>query len=178
MAQESSDDKRLKEAVKLLRKGVDGDKKAAKDAYDRFVEIRAAAPSDALIEAYYGSALALTGRDAVKPLEKSDKAQQGLDALDRAVAMNPDRTEVRLLRAGVCSRLPEDFFHRTKTAVDDYEWLLSHHNTNPDSLTERQLIQVLLDLGAAYETTNKPEQAKAAWRRLAQLDPKYKHLAK
>ncbi|MFC5700517.1 hypothetical protein ACFPVX_04405 [Cohnella faecalis] len=178
MAQEDSGDKRLKEAVKLLRKGVDGDKKAAKDAYERFVEIRAANPSDALIEAYYGSALALTGRDAVKPLDRSDKAQQGLDALDRAVAMNPERAEIRLIRAGVCSRLPEDFFHRTKTAVEDFEWLLSRHRTDPGSLTDRQLIQVLLDLGAAYEKTDKPEEAKAAWKRLAQLDPKYKHLAK
>jgi hypothetical protein len=76
-------------------------------------------PDNPLIEAYYSSSLALLARDAVKPLEKADKAQEGLDALNRAVTLDPNQKEIWLLRANVCLRLPESFFHCSKTAHEE-----------------------------------------------------------
>ncbi|WP_248893754.1 hypothetical protein [Bacillus methanolicus] len=76
-------------------KGVDGDKKAVKIAYEIFLKLRKTEPDNALIEAYYGSTLALLGRDAVQPLEKADKAQEGLDSLNQAISMDPNQVVAR-----------------------------------------------------------------------------------
>ncbi|RIE00502.1 hypothetical protein D3H35_28070 [Cohnella faecalis] len=52
---------------------------------------------------------------------------------------------------------PEDFFHAHKNGVEDFEWLLSASDGSRLA-NDRQLIQVLLDLGAAYEKTDKPKR--------------------
>lgn len=48
-----------------------------------------------LIESYYGSFLALLGRDAIQPLERAGNAQKGLDALDRAGSRDPNQKEIK-----------------------------------------------------------------------------------
>jgi tetratricopeptide (TPR) repeat protein len=164
----------FEEAKKLHHKGVDGDKKAAKDAYEKFAKLRAAEPKNALIEAYYGSSLALLGRDAVQPLERAEKAQNGLDALDRAVSMDPNQKEIRLLRANVSVRLPELFFHSSNTAIEDFTFLLDRYNANPGYLSRKQVGEILRNLSTAYQNAGKPDHAKATLQRLAKLDPKKK----
>ena len=67
-------------------------------ANEMLLKLREAEPDNALIEAYYGSTLVLLGRDAVKILEKVDKAEEGLDALNRAVSLDSNHKEIRLLR--------------------------------------------------------------------------------
>lgn len=174
MAEDKAYRKSFDEAVKLHRKGVQGDKKAAAAAHAHFAELRTADPANALVEAYYGSTLALLGRDAVHPLERSENVQLGLEALDRAVEMNPHKKTIRLIRANVCLRIPEEFFQRSQTAVEDYNYVLEKHRIKPDLLTREQLLQILHDLGTAYLNAGKPSEADATWQRLAQLDPKYK----
>ncbi|AJY73846.1 hypothetical protein [Paenibacillus beijingensis] len=172
MVEDKDRKQRFEQAVKLHQRGVNGEKKAAADAYKLLAELRAAEPSNARLEAYYGSTLTLMARDALQPLEKADKAQQGLNALDRAVSMDPDRIEIRLIRANVCLRLPEDFFHRSKTAIEDFSFLLARYETNPGLFSKEQLIQILNNLGASYRNAGKPNEANAVSQRLAQLDPK------
>lgn len=151
MPRSEADQKRFEEAVKLHRKGVDGNKSAVIEAHRHFAGLRTRYPGDALLEAYFGSSLALLGRDAVHPLEKADKAQQGLDALDRAVALDPDGIEIRMIRGKVCVRLPEDFFRRSATAIEDFTLLLDRNEANPGLLTAKQADDIRHDLAAAEE---------------------------
>lgn len=160
------------EAKKLHQKGVDGDKKAVKEAHEKFAKLRAAEPDNALIEAYYGSTLALLGRDALQPLEKAEKAQNGLDALDRAISMDPNQKRIRLMRANVCVRLPEAYFQSSETAIEDFNFLLDRYDEDSEYLSKKQVIEILRNLEKAYQTAGKPVEAKAVLQRLAKLERK------
>lgn len=158
----------FKEAKKLHSKGVDGDKKAVKSANEKLLKLREIEPDNALIEAYYGSSLALLARDAVKPLEKADKAQEGLDALNRAVTLDPNQKEVRLLRANVCLRLPESFFHCSKSAIEDFSFLLDRYQENASYLSPKQVSEILRNLKKAYQNAGKSDEGNAILQRLSQ----------
>lgn len=159
---------RFDAAMKLHHKAIEGNRQAVLDALAIFSELRAANPSDALAEAYYGSSLALKGRDAAQLFEKAQFAQQGLASLDRAVAMAPNNVVVKLIRANVCMRLPEHVFGRTQAAIDDFNDLLAQHQRNPGHLTPVQYRQVIQNLAKAYENAGKPNEAKAIRQRLSQ----------
>ncbi|AIE59899.1 hypothetical protein [Bacillus methanolicus] len=155
-------------------KGVDGDKKAVKIAYEIFLKLRKTEPDNALIEAYYGRTLALLGRDAVQPLEKADKAQEGLDSLNQEIPMDPNQKEIQLLRGNICLRLPESFFHCSETAIEDFTFLLDHYKENSNYLTPKQVREVLRNLSAAYQNAGKPDKANSFLQRLDQLELKKK----
>lgn len=166
--------KQFEEGKKVLMKGVDGDKKAVKIAYEIFLKLRKTDPDNALIEAYYGSTLALLGRDAVQPLEKADKAQDGLDSLNQAISMDPNQKEIRLLRANVCLRLPESFFYCSQTAIEDFSFLLDRYKEDPSYLTDKQVRGIMEDLSIAYKNVGKLSEANEVLQRLTQLSSKKK----
>ncbi|WP_027085916.1 tetratricopeptide repeat protein [Cohnella panacarvi] len=169
MAGDNTFKTRLDEAIKRHGKGIQGDRQAAADAYAQLSELRKADPNDALTEAYYGSSLALTARDETRILDKADKANQGLASLDRAVAMAPGNAVIRLIRANVCLRLPEDFFGRTQTAINDFSELLARNEKKPGFLTPVQHKEALQGLAKAYESIGKLNQARSIRQQLSQL---------
>lgn len=172
MADQSIHMKQFLEAKKLHNFGVDGDKKAVIKANEILLKLREAEPENALIEAYYGSTLVLLGRDAVKILERADKAQEGLDVLNRAVSLDSNNKEIRLLRGNICVRLPESFFHCSETAIEDFTFLLDHYNDNSNYLTPKQVLDVLRNLSTAYQNAGKSDKANSVLQRLNQLELK------
>jgi lipopolysaccharide biosynthesis regulator YciM len=166
--------KQFEKGKRVLMKGVDGDKKAVKIAYEIFLKLRKTEPDNALIEAYYGSTLVLLGRDAVQPLEKADKALEGLDSLNQAISMDPNQKEFRLLRGNVCLRLPESFFHCSQTAIEDFSFLLDRYKEDPSYLTNKQVRGIIEDLSAAYQNVGKLSEANEVLQRLTQLTSKKK----
>ncbi|WP_028394118.1 tetratricopeptide repeat protein [Bacillus cihuensis] len=174
MADQSVHRKQFEEAKILHNNGVDGDKKAVIKANEMLLKLREAEPENALIEAYYGSTLVLLGRDAVKILERADKAQEGLDSLNRAVSLDSNQKEIRLLRGNICLRLPESFFHCSETAIEDFNFLLDHYKENSNYLTPKQVREVLRNLSAAYQNAEKPDKANSVVQRLNQLELKKK----
>lgn len=72
--------------------------------------------------AYEGSFLCLQARDSLWPLRKWNRAQEGLELLDKAVQISPESVEVRVLRAAVTAHLPS-FFGRSAQAEKDLDWL-------------------------------------------------------
>ncbi|WP_235179278.1 tetratricopeptide repeat protein [Bacillus cihuensis] len=160
----------FEEGKRVLMKGADGDKNAVKIAYEIFLKLRKAEPDNAFIEAYYGSALTLLARDAVQPLEKADKAQEGLDSLNQAISMDPNQKEIRLLRSNVCLRLPESFFHCSQTAIEDFSFLLDRYKEDPSYLTNMQVRGIMEGLSAAYQNVGKLSEANEVLQRLTQLN--------
>jgi predicted Zn-dependent protease len=169
MAADNAFSARLDAAIKRHNKGVQGDRQAVADAFAQLSELRGADPNNALIEAYYGSSLALMARDETKVTNKADKANLALASLDRAVTMAPGNVVVRLIRANVCMRLPEDFFGRTQTAINDFNELLAQNQKKPGFLTTAQHKEVLQGLAKAYDSTGKASQAKAVRQQLSKL---------
>lgn len=142
MSKKSGHMSRFEEVKKLFRKAIEGDRKAVVNAYNLLEAERRSEPDNALFEAYNGSLLALKARDAVKPLEKADLAQAGLDSLQRAVELDPQHKEIRLLRANVCMRLPDSYFRCANTALDDFRLLLSRNQQSPGYLSSKQVEEI------------------------------------
>ena len=170
MTNQSVHTKQFEKAKSLHNNGVDGNKKAVIKANEILLKLREAEPENALIEAYYGSTLVLLGRDAVKILERADKAQEGLDALDRAVSLDSNNQEIRLLRGNICLRLPESLFHCSGTAIEDFTFLLDHYKESSNSLTPKQVRDVLQNLGVAYQNAGQPDKVNSVLQCLDQLE--------
>jgi hypothetical protein len=157
-----------------------GDKEATKKAYGFFREICKLDPEDQLAAAYLGSVISLLGRDSRDPNERIKLVLQGLKTLDGAVSKKPGNPEIRSLRGYVCFNLPEMFFHRTATAVEDFKTLILHYERDNNILKEEFYWQVLYDLGVAYKRLGRKSEAKVTWDNLLLIttDPKYKELIK
>ncbi|OCT13972.1 hypothetical protein A8709_00060 [Paenibacillus pectinilyticus] len=164
--------KQLKEAKELHQDGVDGDKKAAKSANEMLLKLRESQPQHALIEAYYGSSLALLARDAVKLLDKEEKALASLEALHHAVTLDPSNKEIRFLRGSVCLQLPESYFHSTQTAIEDFTFLLDRYQQASNYLTPKQVREALRKLSKAYQNIGNSDKANEFLQRLASMQPK------
>jgi hypothetical protein len=166
------------EAVKLFNLGVDGDKEAVQRAHGIFKEIWSQNPDNHLVEAYLGSTTALLGRDHPNLNEKFRLAIEGLKLLDSAVAKEPKNTEIRILRGHVCFNLPDMYFHRLTTAVEDFEFLISCYQRNKKLFSRDFYLKTLFDLGSAYKQMGRKKEADAAWEKILLLtrEPKYLNL--
>lgn len=168
------------QAVNLHNSGVDGDKEAVKKAYELFKNICTDNPHNRLAEAYLGSTTALLGRDEIEPNKRFKLVLDGLKILDRVVSKEPDNIEIRILRGFVCHRLPEMFFHRLGTAVEDFGYVVSRYEKNKKLLSRDFYCKVLFELGFDYKELDRSEEAQSIWKKLLSVtnDPKYIELLK
>lgn len=98
--------------------GLAGDGAARDAAAAAFQALAASHPGHPLLAAYAGAALALRGRDALMPWNKMKYAEQGADAIEKALAQltpahdealfagTPESIETRLVAATALSGLP------------------------------------------------------------------------
>lgn len=159
-------------AVELVELGVEGDKGAVKKAYELFKKMHEADPDNPLIEAYYGNVITLLGRDAFDPMERFKLVIKGLDILDNAVSKEPETIQIRILRGKVCHRIPQKFFHRTTTAIEDFKYLVSRYEQDPGIFSPGLYKQLLNDLKDAYQRLGWDQEAESISRKIASLtDP-------
>jgi hypothetical protein len=152
-------DELLATIVTLQKQGIEGDHNAVQKAFDILEEIRLFYPTNHLVEAYYGSVLTLLGRDALEPMERLEKVRNGLKFMDNAVQNEPDNIDIRIIRGYVCLRLPEVFFHRTQTAVDDFTYIITRYETEPNIISDTFYRKILRDLKQAYRTLGRDPDA-------------------
>ncbi|TXC93128.1 hypothetical protein FS935_02745 [Metabacillus litoralis] len=167
----------FKEAVALHQKAIDGDKEAAKKAHAILKKLKTDVINNPTIEAYFGSASALVAKDHIDLIEKMNLAKRGLKELDKAVKAEPKNYEFRLLRGNVAFRLPEMYFKRTKTAIEDFQFLISEYKSRNKNITKNLFCEILLNLGKCYQTLGEFEKADQAWNQLLkENNRKYKTL--
>lgn len=152
-------DELLSAIVTLHNQGIEGDQKAVQEAFGLLEELRRFYPANHLLEAYYGSVLTLLGRDALDPIERMEKVRYGLKFLDNAVQNDPDNIDIKVIRGYVCCRLPEVFFHRTQTAVDDFTHIITRYEAEPNIISNTFYRQILRDLKQAYRTLGRDPDA-------------------
>ncbi|MCX7922093.1 MAG: tetratricopeptide repeat protein [Clostridia bacterium] len=166
----------LEEAIKLHKLGTEGDKEAVKKCYELLKMIHSTQPGNYLAEAYFGSATSLLGRDEINPNQRFKLAMKGLKLMDNAVSKQPDNIEIRLLRGQVCYRLPEMYFHRTATALEDFDFIISTYEKDANSVSDETYRQVLFNLGGAYKNLNRMQEAENVWRKLLSIAPESKYV--
>ncbi|MGE5509309.1 MAG: hypothetical protein ACM3RP_12640 [Chitinophagales bacterium] len=161
----------LQEAIRLHDMALAGDRSAGERALAQLSEIVRRDPGNALAAAYEASAMSLTGRNSGDTARMFERAIKAMIALDRVVEREPSNVQVRLIRARHSLRLPEPFFHRTATAISDFEWLLHVLQTRPGALASSDVESVRRDLALAYERLGMKAEAERAWRELRDSRP-------
>lgn len=159
----------LAKGIELHDLAVQGQKGAAQEALQWLDRARLMEPDNPEAQAYYGSALALAGRDSIDPQERFAKVLRGLKILDRTVAAHGDLVRPRVLRAYVTYRLPEEYFYRTQTAIEDFRYLIDRYEQDSTVFGEQFYWQLLSDLAKAYMNIGKGEEAKAVQEQLEKL---------
>ncbi len=150
----------LEDAINNHDAGIKGNKLAVKKAYASLKELHQKNPNDLMIKAYYGSATTLLARDASSVTDKMKYALEGLKYLDGVVDKSPDFILGRFLRGNVAYRLPELYFQRTATAIEDFRYLVDAFEENRSILSERDYIEVLKNLVEASKRVNQLDNAK------------------
>ena len=150
----------IQKAISLHSDGVNGNKSAVQKAFDMFKSLYEKEPNNTEIAAYYGSATALMGRDEANLTKRMKYALSGLKLLDSVVEKSPELPLARFLRGNVCYRLPEMYFHRTDTAIEDFKYLINFYEQDNRILTKSEYETVLKNLIKACETLNRAEEAK------------------
>jgi tetratricopeptide (TPR) repeat protein len=169
--------KDLDKAVALHKKAINGDKQAAQKAYETLKNIKLQVNNHSLVEAYFGSSSALIARDSTDLIDKTNYAIRGMKALDQAIKLDGNNVEIRMLRGNVAHRLPEAYFKRTKTAIEDFQYLIKVFEGNNRDISKEQYYEILLKLGAAYKTVGNSQRAEETWNKLLSLNnSKYKTL--
>lgn len=176
----SSTDPRFQQAVNLHMEGVKGSASAALEANRQLELLRKSYPGDPVVTAYYGSTLVLVARDKSKTLEKMRLSNAGMKLLDESVAASPQDAVIRLLRGKNAQQLPERYFQRTRTMIEDYTFLLEQHlrgGALPSTVTYAELVQ---ELGAGFARIGRNQEASELWTRLERLngDPSRSSLLK
>lgn len=156
----------LSKAIEQLNLGIDGDKEAAKKAHKMFKEICSQEPDNYLAEAYFGSATTLLGRDEIDPNKRFTLVLRGLKMMDRVVSKLPENIEIRMLRGSVCLNLPEFFFHRQSTAVEDFSYVASRYESDKKNFSQELFWKVLFNLGLAYKKLERTKESESTWQKL------------
>jgi tetratricopeptide (TPR) repeat protein len=165
-----------KEATRLHDLGVAGNKTAVKLALDMWQKAYEKNPGDALARAYYGSSLALSGRDATDPNTMFSGGIKGLVHINRALSRDRNNHRIRLLRAYLAYSLPEAFFHQTQRAVKDFRRLAMAYEMDQSIFSREVYLKLLYDLGEAYQRTGDNERAQKVWSRLLSENPGPKYV--
>lgn len=165
---------RFDQAIRLYKKGVAGNVTAVQEANQLLERLRFIYPADPLVDAYHGGTMILIARDKTKPLDKLRWSKNGLKLLDKAVAAAPQDGMIRLLRGKAAYKLPEKYFRRTQTAIEDYTFLIDQEIRQEDLLDAEEYSQLIYELGEAYYRIGRNQDAAMCWRRLENQtqDPK------
>lgn len=166
----------LSRAVALHDLAVQGDKDATEEAFYLLRREHRANPHNQVIKAYYGSAMALMGRDADDTSERFAKALEGIRVIDDAVAADPSNPRIRVLRAHVNYNLPETFFHRTSVAIEDFHYLIKAYRRGLPGVSHSLYLDTLYRLGKAYMNVGDEDKAEQTWQQLLEEKPGNKYL--
>jgi len=132
-AQAEDIDSELTEARNVFLQGVDGDKRAVRDATNRFRLLSQSHPKDPVYLAYFGACMTLQGRDAPNGINKKRLTDEGLDKIDRALKLLADdknmpssrRLDTMLVAANSFIYIPS-FFNRYERGKRLLREILKH----------------------------------------------------
>lgn len=171
-------EERLAEAIDLHNEAVAGKKEAVWKAHQEFERLRLDHPGHPVADAFHGSVMSLIARDESNPMTRLQWANRSLKLLDEAVDADPANSRIRRLRGNIAFRLPEEFFHRTETVIEDYLFLIDWELRYPGSLSIETYNKLIYELGEAYHRINRLQEAEMCWSKLLKQtdDPEYHRL--
>ena len=130
-AQAEESDHELTEARNVFLQGVDGDKRAVRDAFTRFRSLNQQHPTEPVYLAYLGATITLQGRDAPNGINKKQLTDEGLAKIDQALKLLSDdapsyrRLDTMLVAANSFIYIPS-FFNRYERGKKLLHEILEH----------------------------------------------------
>jgi hypothetical protein len=125
-------DQDLTEARTVFLRGVDGDKRAVREATQRFRSLTQKYPQEPVFGAYLGASVTLQGRDTPNNIEKRRITDDGLGMVDRALKQSegadqnsPRYLDTLLVAANTYIHLPA-FFNRYDEGKRLLQQILAH----------------------------------------------------
>ncbi|MBM7602181.1 hypothetical protein JOC75_000151 [Metabacillus crassostreae] len=150
----------LDEVIKEHDAGLKGNKQSVKNAYDQLKKLYEQQPNHKEIKAYFGSATCLIARDTHSVTDKMKFALEGLSLLDELIESDSDCIVARFLRGHVAYRLPDLYFQRSKTAIEDFSYLVEVYEKNSTILNDDEYTEILKNLVEVYKRSNQIDMAK------------------
>ncbi|MFH1613182.1 MAG: hypothetical protein ABIB46_05625 [bacterium] len=141
-----------------------GNKNAVKKSAIYFKKLLQIKPENSEALTWYGSILTMKGRDAIFPLLKLKYVNDGLTQMDKAIKLDSTNITIRMIRGNTCLALPENIFHRIKTSIEDFEYLLLLNEKK--SFDKNLLATIYLGLGNAYKKNGDILKARENWQKV------------
>ncbi|CAK4839771.1 unnamed protein product [Aphanomyces euteiches] len=113
--------------------------------------------------------MVLIARDKPRTIDKLRWSKNGLKLLDKAVAAAPQNALIRLLRGKAAYNLPEKYFRRTLSALEDYTFLIEQEFHEGGLLNAEEYSQLIYELGDAYHRIGRNQDAEVCWKKLENL---------
>lgn len=170
--------KLFKEGLRLHNLAVDGNAEAAIKARDVLKRVYEKNGQLSLVEAYYGSSIALAGKYASESQTMFGSAIQGMKLLNHAITNDNHNAKLRYLRGNLFYNLPEAFFHTNEKAIGDFSYAATACEKDSSVLPKEKYWEVLYFLGNCYERAGDLENAAKVWNKLLSrtTDETYKTL--
>ncbi|MCC6208249.1 MAG: hypothetical protein IT488_08855 [Gammaproteobacteria bacterium] len=165
----------------LFYQGVDGDRRAVREALRQFRELKAGRPDDPLVQAYIGACEALLGRDGSNVTAKRTNTGQAVRDLDAALVLLVRRVgddsatvsastvlETKLVIANAYLHIPS-FYNR----LEDGQRLLRELQQDPrlDFMSPGFRASVLVSAATVARMRERPDDTMHLLKRAQELDP-------
>jgi len=150
--------------------GKGGDKEAALRAEGYLRQLLQLLPSNAPALALLGSVYTIKGRDAFWPTAQLRLVKEGNAIMDRAIQLEPDNVQARLIRAFNNAHMP-DFLGRTEIVRADLAWLWEKAEKEPARFTVADRQETALHWGRQLKRQERTGDARNVWERGRTLDP-------
>ena len=85
-------------------------------------------PNDPVLVAYEAGFTAIEARYKFFPLDKYQKAMEGIEKIEKSVEAHPNDLEIRFVRLALYDKMPA-FFNKKSTAASDARWILQQLST-------------------------------------------------
>lgn len=116
---------------------------------------------------YYGSITTMMALTTDDGMRKSRYVKTGIRKMDKAIRMEPDNIDIRLLRGFSSVNLPK-FFQRARYTIEDLEYVIKKQS----ELSPEFKAKLYFNIGLAHEIMDNVELARKNWKKAVQVSPK------
>ena len=127
-------------------------------------------PTDSIALVYYSSVQTMKARKGSSSWESMELLKKGFSCMDKAVTIDGENPEIRLIRGINSTCVPEDF-GRLFLALNDFKAIDEMKGSRLLDLGNEFLLPFYFYYGLALEKGNKSEEAKIKLQKVIDIDP-------
>jgi len=119
---------------------------------------------------YCGSAKTMKARDAVFIWDKISYVKKGINLMDKAVQLEPDNPEIRLVRGANAATMPK-IMRRVSIALADFKHIEKLNSEEQLNFPASYWLLYYYNYGLALYNNHQYEEAKVKYKKAIEVDP-------